>query len=105
MLEKQNYGGERERIGTSKSNALTSGPSVTDLKSRHDCSVFVMKWYIFLNFTYPVRCFRVPPKIKLTTTGFRTKCKRRASRFGRYNLQNDLCYAFALGTELEHRTT
>jgi hypothetical protein len=48
-----------ERIGTSKSNALTSGPSVTNLKSGHDYSVFVMKWYIFFNFTYLLRCFRV----------------------------------------------
>jgi hypothetical protein len=57
---------ERDRKNdTPKWNALTSGSSVGNATSDHDYSVFITKYYFFLNFTYPIRCFRVPPGVRV----------------------------------------
>jgi hypothetical protein len=49
-------------------NCLLSGSPVANPKSRPDHSVFIKK-YIFFNFTYPLRRFRVPPKMSSRTPG------------------------------------
>jgi hypothetical protein len=58
---------ERERNGTPKSNVFMSRSPVANPKSGSDYSVFIK--FFFFNFTYPVRCFHVPPKMALHTPG------------------------------------
>jgi hypothetical protein len=59
-------GREREN-GAPKSNVLASVSPVANPKSGPDYLVLIIKQYIYLffKFTYPLRCLRVPPGVRV----------------------------------------
>jgi hypothetical protein len=61
-FSKQNYMRVRERNGATKSNVLASRSHVVNPKSDPDYSASI---FILLNFIYPLKYLRVPPKVRV----------------------------------------